>query len=118
MNVTLGVPRIKEIINAAQKIQTPIIEVPLVNDTDYNYAVMVKNRIEKTLLSECCSYIKEVYAPDGAWLVVKLDQHTIRKLFLDVNANTVRTRRPGISSPCTFYRLARGCKKWSLPCVP
>ncbi|KYK64631.1 DNA-directed RNA polymerase III RPC1, partial [Toxoplasma gondii TgCatPRC2] len=90
MNVTLGVPRIKEIINAAQKIQTPIIVVPLVNDEDYNYAVMVKNRIEKTLLSECCSYIKEVYAPDGAWLVVKLDQHTIRKLFLDINANTVK----------------------------
>lgn len=90
MNVTLGVPRIKEIINAATKIQTPIIEVPLLNNSDYNYAVLVKNRIEKTLLSECCSYIKEVYSPEGAWLSIKLDAATIRTLFLDINADKVR----------------------------
>lgn len=29
MNVTLGVPRIKEIINAANKIKTPIIKIRL-----------------------------------------------------------------------------------------
>lgn len=28
MNITLGVPRIKEIVNAAKKISTPIITVP------------------------------------------------------------------------------------------
>lgn len=89
MNVTLGVPRIKEIINAATKIQTPIIEVPLSNNSDYNYAVLVKNRIEKTLLSECCSYIKEVYCPEGAWLSIKLDAPTIRALFVDINADKV-----------------------------
>lgn len=92
MNVTLGVPRIKEIINAATKIQTPIIEVPLLNNSDYNYAVLVKNRIQKTLLSECCSYIKEVYSPEGAWLSVKIDANTIRSLFLDINAEKVKTQ--------------------------
>jgi hypothetical protein len=34
MNVTLGVPRIKEIINAAKTIASPIMTVPLVNDTN------------------------------------------------------------------------------------
>lgn len=29
MNVTLGVPRIKEIFNAIEEINTPIIEAPL-----------------------------------------------------------------------------------------
>ena len=28
MNITLGVPRIKEIINAAKRISTPIVTVP------------------------------------------------------------------------------------------
>lgn len=89
MNVTLGVPRIKEIINAANKIQTPIIQVPLVNDLDFDYAVMVKSRIEKTLLGEVCSSIKEVYSPEGAFLSIKLCKETISRLFIDITADSV-----------------------------
>jgi DNA-directed RNA polymerase III subunit RPC1 len=33
MNITLGVPRIKEIINASKSISTPIITATLHNDT-------------------------------------------------------------------------------------
>ena len=36
MNITLGVPRIKEIINASKKISTPIITVFLENDTGWS----------------------------------------------------------------------------------
>lgn len=89
MNVTLGVPRIKEIINAASKIQTPIIQVPLVNDLDFDYAVMVKSRIEKTLLGEVCTSIKEVYSPEGAYLSIKLCKETISRLFIDITATSV-----------------------------
>ncbi len=32
MNVTLGVPRIKEIFNATKDIKTPIIDIELIND--------------------------------------------------------------------------------------
>lgn len=92
MNVTLGVPRIKEIINAASKILTPIIQVPLVNDLDFDYAVMVKSRIEKTLLGEVCFSIKEVYSPEGAYLSLKLCKETISRLFLDITADSVSHR--------------------------
>ena len=34
MNITLGVPRIKEIINAAKNISTPIITAALARDDD------------------------------------------------------------------------------------
>lgn len=34
MNVTLGVPRIKEIINASKTISTPIISANLINKFD------------------------------------------------------------------------------------
>ena len=42
MNITLGVPRIKEIINASKKISTPIITVFLENDSGNFYSVCVK----------------------------------------------------------------------------
>ena len=45
MNVTLGVPRIKEIINASANISTPIIEAPLVTDNSEPAARIVKVRV-------------------------------------------------------------------------
>lgn len=63
MNITQGVPRIKEIINASKKISTPIITAHLENDTDPEFARRVKGRIEKTTLGEICEYIEEVYLP-------------------------------------------------------
>ncbi|XP_028287346.1 DNA-directed RNA polymerase III subunit RPC1 isoform X1 [Parambassis ranga] len=52
MNITLGVPRIKEIINASKNISTPIITAHLDVEDDADYARLVKGRIEKTLLGE------------------------------------------------------------------
>ena len=52
MNITLGVPRIKEIINASKRISTPIVTVSLDDDTDPEFARIVKGRIEKTTLGE------------------------------------------------------------------
>jgi DNA-directed RNA polymerase III subunit RPC1 len=63
MNVTLGVPRIKEIINATDKISTPIITAKLVNEDSTISARIVKARIEKTELGDIAEYIKEVYSP-------------------------------------------------------
>ena len=59
MNITLGVPRIKEIINASKKISTPIITVALEDDTDAEFARRVKGRIEKTTLGEVSEYLQE-----------------------------------------------------------
>ena len=56
-DITLGVPRIKEIINAAKTISTPIITAKLIVDDDQDVARVVKGRIEKTLLGEVCTYI-------------------------------------------------------------
>jgi DNA-directed RNA polymerase III subunit RPC1 len=52
MNVTLGVPRIKEIINASKTINTPIISCKLVNCQSEASARIVKGRLEKTLLGD------------------------------------------------------------------
>ena len=90
MNITLGVPRIKEIINASKKISTPIIEVALENDRDPEYARLVKGRIEKTTLGEVTEYLEEVFLPDECFLLVKLDIERIKLLKLEVNADSIR----------------------------
>uniref|UniRef100_A0A2K6LF12 DNA-directed RNA polymerase subunit n=1 Tax=Rhinopithecus bieti TaxID=61621 RepID=A0A2K6LF12_RHIBE len=90
MNITLGVPRIKEIINASKAISTPIITAQLDKDDDADYARLVKGRIEKTLLGEISEYIEEVFLPDDCFILVKLSLERIRLLRLEVNAETVR----------------------------
>lgn len=60
MNVTLGVPRIKEIINASKTISTPIISVALEVNGDETSARLVKARLEKTSLGQVAKSISMV----------------------------------------------------------
>lgn len=90
MNITLGVPRIKEIINASKSISTPIVTAPLKIDNDIEYARKVKGRVEKTLLGEVCEYIEEVFTPDDCYLLIKLDVNRINLLKLEVNVHTIK----------------------------
>ena len=89
MNVTLGVPRIKEIINATKDISTPIISAKLINEKDVISARIVKGRLEKTLLGEIASYIKEMYTPKGCHLEIELDLHAIDALKLEISNDDV-----------------------------
>lgn len=56
-DVTLGVPRIKEIINAAKRINTPVITTYLEVDHNDIAAQMVKGCIEKTLLEQVFDFM-------------------------------------------------------------
>ena len=89
MNVTLGVPRIKEIINASKVISTPIINAVLVNDDDEIAARVAKGRIEKTLLEDVAFYIEDVYKDNLAYLSIKIDLETIDKLQLELNLENI-----------------------------
>jgi len=90
MNVTLGVPRLKEIINAAKLISTPIITAKLDQDDNKVAARIVKAGIEKTTLGDVCLYMKEVYTPTQSYISIKLDMDAIEQLKLDIDAHTVR----------------------------
>lgn len=72
MNITQGVPRIKEIINASSKISTPVIEAALDNKRDPEFARRVKGRVEKTTLGEITEYMEEVYLPSDCFLLLKV----------------------------------------------
>ncbi len=91
MNVTLGVPRIKEIINAAKAISTPIItcqvgcrlvcmrgisltRLPpqqLVCDNDVKSARIVKGRLEKTTLGQIVEEITQKLSPGTCFVKVR-----------------------------------------------
>lgn len=108
MNITQGVPRIVEIINASKMISTPVITAEITNPYDMEFARKIKARIEKTTLGEVSSYIEEVYKPTDCFLVIKLDLDRIRVLGLEVNAETVQysyveSFQLGTLHP-TFYR--------------
>ena len=80
MNVTLGTPRLGEIIDATNNIRTPVIDAKLRNDRDEIAARVVKAAIEKTVLGDVAEYISEVYTPQGCYLCVKIDLKRIEQL--------------------------------------
>ncbi|KAJ2944679.1 hypothetical protein O0L34_g4036 [Tuta absoluta] len=89
MNITQGVPRVKEIINASKNISTPIITAELDKPYDLEFARRVKGRVEKTTLGEITTYIEEVYLPLDCFLLIKLDADRIRLLSLEVNVDSI-----------------------------
>jgi len=96
MNITLGVPRIKEIINASKNISTPIITASLVSDRDVKAARVVKGRVEKTTLGEVCSDISIVVRPNDMYLELVLDMEAINQLQLDVTIHSARAAVLGV----------------------
>ncbi|XP_071808638.1 DNA-directed RNA polymerase III subunit RPC1-like isoform X1 [Asterias amurensis] len=89
MNITLGVPRIKEIINASKNISTPIITALLDVEDNADFARLVKGRMEKTRLGEVSEFIEEVFLPDDCFILIKLDLDRINLLKLEVNVDSV-----------------------------
>lgn len=90
MNVTLGVPRLKEIINASKVISTPIITAHLVQENNKVGARIVKAGIEKTMLGEISTYIKEVYSSNDCYISIQLDMDAIHQLRLNIDSVSVR----------------------------
>eukprot|EP00258_Populus_trichocarpa_P051159 XP_024467178.1 DNA-directed RNA polymerase III subunit 1 isoform X3 [Populus trichocarpa] len=90
MNITQGVPRIKEIINGAKRISTPIITVELEHNSNVNAARIIKGRIQKTVLGQVAKSIKIVMTSRSASVKVTLDMKTIREAQLSLDANIVR----------------------------
>lgn len=85
MNITQGVPRIKEIINAVRNISTPVITANLIQDRDAEQARLVKGRIEKTTLGEITEYIEELFLPDDCFILIKISLQRIKILQLEVD---------------------------------
>ncbi|KAM1218950.1 hypothetical protein ACFX13_046898 [Malus domestica] len=90
MNITLGVPRIKEILDAVKNIHTPIITAALECDTNEKSARVVAGRIERTSLGQIAENIQIVMTARSASIVITLDISMIQDAHLSVDANVVK----------------------------
>ena len=89
MNITQGVPRIKELVNLSSKISTPVIWGTLLQANDEYVARIVKGRIEKIKLLEVCKYVKEVISARGCYIKVKLDKQLIDELKVEIDIKEI-----------------------------
>ncbi|KCZ81778.1 hypothetical protein H312_00818 [Anncaliia algerae PRA339] len=91
MNITLGVPRIKEIINAVRNINTPIIKANLLFPT-LDEAKKVKGRIDKFKLKDIIKSITEIYSNTEMILEVLLCKESISNLKIEFNIEELRNK--------------------------
>uniref|UniRef100_A0A6G1S4K2 DNA-directed RNA polymerase subunit n=1 Tax=Aceria tosichella TaxID=561515 RepID=A0A6G1S4K2_9ACAR len=89
MNITQGVPRIKELINANTTVSTPIIRVELLDSTDAELARRTKMRLELTTLGQVCSSISEIFSAEECLVEIVIDVNRIRLLRLDINMDQI-----------------------------
>ncbi|CUM65511.1 DNA-directed RNA polymerase II subunit RPB1 [Priceomyces carsonii] len=82
-NVTLGVPRLKEILNVAKNIKTPALTVYLTGEiaSDIEKAKVVQSSIEHTTLRNVTSCTEIYYDPDPRSTVIEEDYDTVEAYF-------------------------------------
>ena len=89
LQITQGVPRIKEIINASKEISTPIITCELNTKDNATAARVVKGRIEQTYLRDVVFWIQDNWSNKASYIDLLVDVDTIEKLQLDIKISDI-----------------------------
>ncbi|EOB14452.1 DNA-directed RNA polymerase III subunit RPC1 [Nosema bombycis CQ1] len=89
MNITLGVPRLKEIINAVANINTPIINVSLTYKTLFE-AQAARGRIMRIQFKDICKKISTSVTREVMIVDFELDTQLMKDLCLKIDANSVK----------------------------
>jgi DNA-directed RNA polymerase III subunit RPC1 len=90
MDITQGVPRIRELMDATKNISTPFITAKLQNSFSEDFARKCKGQIERLYLGDIVDYLQEVYLPDGSVkLEIKIDWLLVSDLRVDVTVNSI-----------------------------
>lgn len=78
-NVTLGVPRLKEIINVAKNIKTPVMHIYLPKDLRKSEETVMKiqGSIEYTTMMDLVDQSQVFYDPDPKNTIVTVDQQLL-----------------------------------------
>jgi DNA-directed RNA polymerase II subunit RPB1 len=82
-NVTLGVPRLKEIINVAANIKTPSLTVYLAPEVaaSQDLAKEVQTNLAYTNLRTVCAAVEIYYDPDPSTTIIEEDQEFVNAFF-------------------------------------
>ena len=103
LQITQGVPRMKEIINASKEISTPIITCQLNTPNSDRAARIVQGRIEQTYLRDVLLWLDDVWSNSSTYLELKLDLETLAKHDLevtpaDIAASIVKAKKLHLSA--------------------
>ncbi|KAK0546951.1 DNA-directed RNA polymerase II core subunit rpo21 [Tilletia horrida] len=82
-NVTLGVPRLKEIINCAENVKTPSLTVYMqkpYNETEHG-AKQIQTKLTHTKLSTVASAVEIFYDPDPSATIIDADKDFVEAFF-------------------------------------
>jgi DNA-directed RNA polymerase II subunit RPB1 len=91
-NVTQGVPRLKEIINASANIRTPVLTVPARDEAD---AVRIKRALESTVASAILLRSEIVYDPCPETTCVEEDAELVAA-YVDLGETAPATASPWV----------------------
>jgi len=94
-NVTLGVPRLKEIINVSKSVKTPSLTIFLKEDVsgDSEIAKTVHSMIEYTVLGDIVKLTEIYFDPDPRSTVVPMDVEWIKQYYELSGEDDVDVRR-------------------------
>mmetsp|Transcript_20397 Transcript_20397/g.36277 ORF Transcript_20397/g.36277 Transcript_20397/m.36277 type:complete len:1619 (-) Transcript_20397:363-5219(-) len=94
-NVTLGVPRLKEIINVAKTVKTPSLTVHLkgIHSAHENLAIKILNKLEYTRLKDIVNRTELYYDPNIKESVVEEDRSFLQYYFM-FNDNDIEDTSP------------------------
>lgn len=81
-NVTLGVPRLKEILNVAKNIKTPSMKIYLQGDKSKEAAMRLRSKIEYTTLRNVTNMTEIYYDPDIQSTVIEDDLDMVESYYL------------------------------------
>jgi DNA-directed RNA polymerase II subunit RPB1 len=83
-NVTLGVPRLKEILNVAKNIRTPSVRVYQLRETELNQdsAKLLRSDIEHTSLRSVTESTEIYYDPDIQSTIIDEDRDMVESYFI------------------------------------
>ncbi|KAG8529336.1 uncharacterized protein KY384_005972 [Bacidia gigantensis] len=90
LQITQGVPRMKEIINASREISTPIIACQLINKHSMHTTRETQGRIVQTYLRDIVEWVEEVWADDMSYVEMRLDTKTKINLCIDIQATDIK----------------------------
>jgi DNA-directed RNA polymerase II subunit RPB1 len=94
-NVTLGVPRLKEIINVSKSVKTPSLTIFLQEEVsgDSEVAKMVHSMIEYTVLGDIVKLTEILFDPDIRNTVVAMDSEWIKQYYELAGDDDIDIRR-------------------------
>jgi DNA-directed RNA polymerase III subunit RPC1 len=96
MNVTLGVPRIQEVMNATKVVKTPYVDAKLLNDHDEIAARVVKGQLDRVSLGQIARKMELIQSSVGCYIEIILDVKLISDAKLPITPASVRDSILGV----------------------